>query len=74
MTAKNILLSADVSTRSKRRQLVSLVICLLDRIRLAEEVNLERFPLSLRDSEAFFNAEESLDAITDAIVGLSDAY
>ena len=74
MTAKNVLLSADVSTRSKRRQAVCLVICLLDRIRLAEEVNLERFPPSLQNSEAFDKAEESLDAITDAIIGLTDAY
>jgi hypothetical protein len=64
----------DLSSRDKRRKAVALAASLLDRIRAAEQANLDNFPLAFRDSDAFANAELSLDALTDAIVPLGDIY
>ena len=66
--------SLDVSTRAKRRKAVGLVIDMLEKIRFAEEVYMERMPINLQNSEAYSNADFSLDSIIDAIIGLSDAY
>lgn len=66
--------SVDVSTRGKRRKAVSLVIDILEKIRVAEEAYMERIPLNLRESEAYDAADYSIDIIIDAIVSLSDAY
>ena len=64
----------DLSSRANRRKTVALVIDLLERVRLAEDANIERFPDNLQNSDAFANAEFSLDVITDAIIALGDAY
>ncbi|MDR0491854.1 MAG: hypothetical protein LBH28_11490 [Oscillospiraceae bacterium] len=64
----------DVSSRSKRLQAVSIVIDLLEKIRVAEEENIDRFPANLRFGYAFVKAGDSLEFITDAIIGLRDAY
>lgn len=74
ITNKQLINTVDVSTRDKRRKAVALVIDLLERIRFAEETNIERFPVNFQDGEAFGNAEQSLDIVTDAIVFLFDAY
>ena len=72
---KNISLNAiDLSTRAKRRCAAALAIDFLERIRLAEEASLGRFPANLQDGDAYTNAEYSLEVITDAIVCFGDAY
>ena len=64
----------DLSSRQKRRYAVSLAIAILERVRSAEDANLDRFPLAFQDSDAFANAESSLDSLIDAIVTLDDCY
>ena len=53
---------------------VNLAISLLTRVRQAEDDNLERFPENFQESDAFTNAEFSLDYVTDAIENLTYAY
>jgi hypothetical protein len=64
----------DVSTRDKRRKAVALVIAVLECIQQAEEDNINNFHHNFQHSDAFANAESSLDIITDAINCLDDAY
>jgi hypothetical protein len=71
---KSIADSLDVSSRAKRRLAVNFVIGLLEKIRMAEEHNLDRFPVNLQGGDAYAASDYSHDIIIDAIVGLSDAY
>ena len=71
---KSFLDSIDVSTRGKRRKAMVLVIELLEKIRHAEERYMERIPLNLQSSNAYFEADYCVDAIIDAIIGLLNAY
>jgi len=64
----------DLSSRAKRRKAVELVSLLLERVRFAEEANIDNFPLNFRDSDAFINAENSCDAIFEALCSLTDIY
>ena len=64
----------DLSSRAKRRNAVNLASFLLDRVRIAEEANIDNFPLNFRDSQAFANAEDSWDALIDVISSLYDIY
>jgi len=64
----------NLSSRAKRRKAVDLASRLLDRVRFAEEANIDNFPLNLRDSQAFANAEDSWDLLIDAIASLYDIY
>jgi len=64
----------DLSSRAKRRKAVDLATHLLERIRFAEEANIDNFPLNFRDSQAFYNAEDSWDALIDAIASLYHIY
>ena len=66
--------SLDLSSRDKRRKAVGSVVEALEMVRVAEEANLERFPLNLQGSDAYATADESLDVVIDAICSLSDAY
>ena len=66
--------SLDLSSRKKRRKAVEAVIVLLEKIRMAEEASMARFPLNLQGGDAYAAADYSLDSIIDAIIGLSDAY
>ena len=71
---KSFLCSIDVSTRSKRRKAIWLVIELLEKIRHAEERYIERIPLNLRAGNAYFEADYSVDTVVDAIIDLMKAY
>ena len=64
----------DLSSRAKRRVATKFASALLERVRLAEQGNIDSFPLNLQYSDAFANAEHSFDCLTDAIVTLMDAY
>jgi hypothetical protein len=64
----------DLSSRAKRRKSIQLAIALLERVHAAEQQNVDNFPLNLQNSDAFANAEASLDALFDAIVSLDDIY
>jgi hypothetical protein len=66
--------SVDVSTRGKRRNAMVLVIELLEKIRNAEEQYMEKIPLNLQSGDAYYETECCVDAIIDAIDGLSDTY
>jgi len=48
----------DLSSRAKRRKAVNIASSLLERVRFAEEANIDNFPLNFRDSQAFANAED----------------
>jgi len=64
----------DLSSRAKRRKAVDIASLLLERVRFAEEANIDNFPLNFRDSQAFANAEDSWDLLIDAISSLYDIY
>lgn len=66
--------TVDISTRPKRRRIVSLITTELSLIRNAEEAYLERIPLNLKDGDAYAAAQDSVDLLTDAIVSLMEAY
>ena len=66
--------SVDVSTRTKRRKAVILVMELLKKIRYAEEQYMERVPLHLRSGSAYSAANYSADSILDGLHSLFDAY
>jgi len=77
MTKKDLTIliaSIDVSSRAKRRQAALIALGLLEHIRAAEEANIGRFPENFQDGNAFYNAEESHEAVYDAMVALECAY
>ena len=74
MKACSFVESCDVSTRGKRRAALSHAIGLLEKIRKAEEVHIDRVPQNLQGSDAFAAAEDSLAIVSDAICFLEDAY
>jgi hypothetical protein len=71
---KTFIDSIDVSTRGKRRKAMGLVIDLLEKIRIAEELYMERTPINLQSSRAYSEADYTDEAIITAIIGLLDAY
>ena len=71
---KSFIDSVDVSTRSKRRKAMILVIELLKKIRHAEEQHMERIPLHLRSGAAYSAADYSAESILDGLHSLFDAY
>ena len=66
--------SIDVSTRRKRRKAVILAIELLKKIRYAEEQYVARFPHNLHSVGTYSAPNDSIDAITGALISLLDAY
>ena len=66
--------SIDVSTRRKRRKAVLLAIELLKKIRYAEEQYVARAPRNLHSGGTYFSPDDSVDAITGALISLLDAY
>jgi len=75
MQSLNILLdNLDISTRSKRRQAISLIVDAASRIHRAEYEYLERIPQNLHGGNAYAAADESVDMLAEAITILSDAY
>lgn len=64
----------DVSTRAGRRKAVANIIIMLREIREAEETRMAKTPLNLQSSDAYAAADESVDAIIDAVSCLEDAY
>ena len=71
---KSFIDSVDVSTRSKRRKAMILVIELLKKIRHAEEQHMERIPLHLRSGAEYSAADYSAESILDGLHSLFDAY
>jgi hypothetical protein len=71
---KSVFDSIDVSTRGKRRNVVSLIIDLLDKIQTAEQGYLDRFPHNLQAGDAYELSEFSVDMVTEAMNSLADAY
>jgi len=74
MTTKNLLMSVDLSTRGKRRKMITLVIDLLKRIRSAEQALLERMPLNLHASDVYDTAEYAIDILDETIDVISSVY
>jgi len=64
----------DVSTRARRRKAVANIIILLKEIREAEETRMVKTPLNLQSGDAYAAADESVDAIIDAVSYLEGAY
>ena len=71
---KAIIDSIDVSTRGKRRKAAALVVKLTGKIHDAEMRYLDRIPENLRSCEAYADAENSVEMLSDAIAALLDAY
>jgi hypothetical protein len=74
MNALDILNSFDLSTRNKRRIAVSFVLRLLEKISIAEELNIVRIPIIFHNSDIYAASENSIDTIRDAVAYLIDAY
>jgi len=73
-SVKLITAHLDISTRGKRRKTVLRIIDLLKQIREAEENYMANIPLNLQSGDAYMAADESVDAIIDAVSYLEDAY
>jgi len=73
-SVKSIAATFDISTRGKRRKAVLYIIDLLKKIREAEENYMAKVPLNLQSGDAYAAADESVDAIIDAVNCLEDAY
>jgi hypothetical protein len=71
---KTIAGPVDVSTRGNRRKAVAGIIGLLREIREAEEKYMAKVPPNLQSSAAYDAADESIDAIIEAVGYLEDAY
>ena len=71
---KTAIVSADLSSRGKRRKVITLVIELFKRIRAAEGMFIERMPLNLQNSDAYVTAEYSIDLLDEAIDMISSIY
>ena len=71
---KAIFNSIDVSTRGKRRKVVSLIVDLLDNVQKAEQMYLDRFPHNLQAGDAYELSEFSVELVNEAIGSLNDAY
>ena len=64
----------DISSRPKRRRAVSRIISVLELIRSEEEAYRDRIPDNFTASDAFANADISIDLLSDAVISLLDAY
>lgn len=64
----------DVSTRGNRRRTIVLIIGILERVILAEELYRRRIPANLRTSDAYYAADYSVGRLYDAIERLFVAY
>ena len=73
-TLKRSIASLDLSSRANRRLATQLASSLLGSIHKAEQHNIDSFHSNFLDSDAFANAELSLDSLNDAIISLLDAY
>ena len=73
-TFDSIFASVDISTRPKRRRVVSLIIDELLHIRNEEKAYMERIPISLQEGDAYADADYSVEQLNDAIDTLMDAY
>ena len=66
--------SLDLSSRHKRRETTKLAVKLVGMIHLAEYNYMERIPVNLKESDAYYAAEETIDYLLDAINALENAF
>jgi len=71
---KSAFVSADLSSRGKRRKVVTLIIGLLERLRAEEQMFMVRMPLNLQSSGAYDAAEYSIETLDETIDVISSAY
>jgi hypothetical protein len=71
---KTAFITADLSTRGKRRNVTTLVAGLLKRIRAAEQTLIERMPLNLQGSDAYDATECFIELLDEAIDAVSNIY
>ena len=71
---KTAFVSADLSSRGKRRKVVTLIIGLLKRLRAEEQMFIVRMPLNLHGSDAYDAAEYSIDILDETIDVISSVY
>jgi hypothetical protein len=71
---KSSFVSADLSSRGKRRKVVTLIIGLLERLRAEEQMFIVRMPLNLQGSDAYDAAEYSIDILDETIDVISSVY
>jgi hypothetical protein len=64
----------DYSTRQRRRRAVGKIIAILEAIKGAEEAYAGNMPENLQNSARHDDAEQSVDALEDAISTLSEVY
>ena len=73
-TFKSVFDEIDISTRPKRRRAVHMIHAALKQIRSAEIAYMEKIPENLQVGDAYANADESVEVLTDVIDALMDAY
>jgi hypothetical protein len=64
----------DYSTRQRRRRAVGKIIASLEAIKEAEEAYAGNIPENLRNSVRYDDAEQSVNALDEAISMLAEAY
>lgn len=65
---------SNIDTRGKRRRQISLIVIQLEAIMIKETAYLEKIPENLMASQAYENAEQSVDALEQAIELLKESY
>jgi flagellar biosynthesis chaperone FliJ len=65
---------SNIDTRGKRRRHISLIVTQLEAIMERENVYMDNIPDNLKTSQAYENAEQSVDALEQAIEVLKEAY
>jgi hypothetical protein len=74
LLTKEFIESIDLSTRSKRCDVIAHMTELLGKIKFTEEVYLLLYPLEKQDDCAYIAAENSAEAIEKAMGNLKNAY
>ena len=74
MQSENILISADISSRRKRRDTIQTVLACLSAVLVAEQECLDNTPINFRESESYEIGENAVDALGEIIDLLADVY
>jgi hypothetical protein len=65
---------SNIDTRGNRRRQICLIVAQLEVIRDKEHAYMDKIPENLQNGQAYENAEQSVDALEQAIELLKEAY
>jgi hypothetical protein len=74
MLTKTSIKTTDLSTRTKRIRVISLITELLRRVKDAEETSLNKIPINLQNGEGYIAGENAVESFDEVIDILEDTY